>query len=377
MLNHVLKQKYQSLLAKADIEIDGSRAWDIQVRHNGLYRRVLLDGTLGLGEAYMDGWWECARIDLMMMRIMRSKVHHNVRSFSLRSLPQLYDFLFTVCANLQKIKRAFRVGEQHYDLSAELFEAMLDKRMIYSCGYWKTADTLAQAQEAKLKLVFDKLLLEPKMRVLDIGCGWGGAARYAAEHYDVSITGITISKEQAAYAKQRCRGLPIEIHLQDYRELNATYDRIYSIGMFEHVGYKNHRTYLQTVRNALIPDGLSVLHTIGNSTTRYITDPWIARYIFPNSLVPSAKQITAACEGLFVIEDWHNFGLDYATTLRAWFDNFDKHWAQLKRTYDERFYRMWKYYLLSCAGAFLARDCNTWQIVLSPNGTEQCYHAPR
>ena len=372
MLNTILKKKYQALLEKADIKINGNRPWDMQVHNKDLYKRVLLQGSLGLGEAYMDGWWECERIEQMIMRVLRSEIYNSVKSLS-----YLYDFFLSLCLNLQKVKRAFHIGEQHYDLSYELFKAMLDKRMIYSCGYWKTANNLDDSQEAKLKLIFDKLFLEPGMRVLDIGCGWGGAARYAAEHYDVLVTGITVSKEQARYAQNNCRGLPVEIHLQDYRKLNTKYDRIYSIGMFEHVGYKNHKTYLQTVRNALTSEGLFVLHTIGSNTTKHITDPWVSRYIFPNSLIPSAKQITSACESLFVIEDWQNFGLDYAETLLAWFDNFNEHWEKLKQGYDERFYRMWKYYLLSCAGAFLARDCNTWQIVLSPNGTRQCYHAPR
>ena len=372
MLNTILKRKYQNFLERADIKINGDRPWDIWVKNEDVYSRILLHGSLGFGESYMDGWWECQQIDQMIMRIFQSRVHENIKS-----LPYLYDFFTTLFLNLQRIKRALRVGEQHYDLSYDLFKAMLDKRMIYSCGYWNTANNIDQAQEAKLKLIFDKLLLEPGMHVLDIGCGWGGAARYAAEHYDVTVTGITISQEQARYAQENCRQLPVTIQLQDYRHLDKKYDRIYSIGMFEHVGYKNHRTYLKTVRDALTADGLSVLHTIGNNTTQYITDPWIAKYIFPNSLIPSAKQITKACENLFVIEDWHNFGLDYAKTLLAWFNNFDAHWEQLKQNYDPRFYRMWKYYLLSCAGAFLARDCNTWQIVLSPNGTKQCYRAPR
>ncbi|MBC6413422.1 MAG: cyclopropane fatty acyl phospholipid synthase [Chromatiales bacterium] len=372
MLNTILKRKYQILLEKADIKINGDRPWDIQVHNEALYKRVSLQGSLGFGESYMEGWWECESIEEMIRRVMQSKVYDNAKS-----LPHLYDFFIALLLNLQKIKRAFQVGKQHYDLSYDLFKSMLDKRMIYSCGYWKMADDLDAAQEAKLKLIFDKLLLEPGMQLLDIGCGWGGAAKYAAEHYGVSVTGITISKEQQLYAINNCRGLPIEIRLQDYRTLQQKYDRIYSIGMFEHVGYKNHSTYLKTVRNILAPQGLSVLHTIGSSRTQYVTDPWIAKYIFPNSLIPSAKQITTACENLFVIEDWQNLGLDYAKTLLAWFRNFDEHWEKFKHDYDERFYRMWKYYLLSCAGAFLARNLHTWQIVLSPNGTRECYRAPR
>lgn len=372
IFNTLLKKNYQRLLKKADIELNGSRPWDIQVHNPALYSRVFTKGSLGLGEAYMDGWWDCSRIDQMVMRIFKANLYQ-----STKALPHLLALTINALTNLQKIQRAFCIGEKHYDLSNELFEKMLDKRMIYSCGYWKNANNLSEAQEAKLKLVFDKLYLEPGMTVLDIGCGWGGAARFAAEHYGVSVTGITVSKEQVAYAQNNCAGLPIKIYLKDYRKLEEQYDRIYSIGMFEHVGYKNHRTYFKVVRRLLKKGGLSLLHTIGNSTTQYVTDPWISKYIFPNSLIPSAKQLTKAVEDLFIIEDWQNFGPDYAKTLIAWFDNFDKSWESLKLNYDERFYRMWKYYLLTCAGAFLGRNSQTWQLVLSPEGTDSCYHAPR
>ena len=372
MLSHLLKKKYQHILKKADIELDGERPWDIRVHNPTLYRRVWTKGNLGLGEAYMDGWWECDRIDQMVMRIFKADIYKKTRA-----LPHLFALFVSGLSNLQKIQRAFHIGEQHYDLSNELFECMLDRRMIYSCGYWKNANNLDEAQQAKLKLVFDKLYLERGMTVLDIGCGWGGAARFAAEHYGVSVTGITVSKQQAEFARNNCAGLPIKIDLQDYRNLNGQYDRIYSIGMFEHVGYKNHRIYFETVRRLLKKDGLSLLHTIGSNTTQYVTDPWISKYIFPNSLIPSAKQLSQALEGLFVIEDWQNFGPDYAQTLLAWFDNFNHNWESLKSKYDERFYRMWKYYLLTCAGSFLGRSSQTWQLVLSAEGTNQCYHAPR
>jgi len=296
---------------------------------------------------------------------------------SISSPSYLLDRTIALLTNPQKLRRAFHIGERHYDISHRLFEQMLDKRMIYSCGYWKTADNLDDAQEAKLKLVFDKLMLKPGMRILDIGCGRGGAACYAAEHYDVSVTGITVSEQQAHYARHNCRDLPVEIRLQDYRKLDTGYDRIYSIDMFEHVGYKNHKTCLKTIRRCLKPDGLSLLHTIGGNTTRHLTDPWIDRYIFPNSLISSARQITTASEGLFVIEDWQNLGPDYARTLLSWYENFNSHWRQLEKACDRRFYRMWKYYLLSCAGAFLARSLQTWQVVMSPHGNTQTYHSPR
>jgi cyclopropane-fatty-acyl-phospholipid synthase len=255
---------------------------------------------------------------------------------------------------------------------------MLDKRMMYSCGYWKNVTTLDQAQEAKLDLICRKLELKPGMRLLDIGCGWGGMAAYAAEKYGVTVIGITVSKEQVGYAREHCRDLPVTIELQDYRKQEGTFDRIVSIGMFEHVGHKNFQTFMECLRKLLCPDGLALLHTIGSNRTVTVVDKWISRYIFPNSMLPSARQITAAAEGFFVIEDWHNFGIDYDTTLMHWFRNFDSAWEELRGgKYDQRFYRMWKYYLLSCAGSFRARQNQLWQLVLSPMGCVNGYCAPR
>ena len=254
---------------------------------------------------------------------------------------------------------------------------MLDERLIYSCGYWKNASTLNEAQEAKLDLVCRKLGLRPGMRVLDIGCGWGGAAKFAAEKYKVEVVGITVSKEQVKFGKEYCRGLPVEIHLQDYHSLKGTFDRIFSLGMIEHVGYKNFGAFFRVVNNCLKDDGLFLLHTIGGNYSVTSTDPWIERYIFPNSMMPSARQICANIEGLFVFENWHNFGTDYDTTLMHWFRDFHENWNAIKKDYDERFYRMWKYYLLSCAGSFRARKNQLWQIVLSPNGVPGGYRSLR
>jgi cyclopropane-fatty-acyl-phospholipid synthase len=221
------------------------------------------------------------------------------------------------------------------------------------------------------------LNLEPGMRVLDIGCGWGGAAKFAAERYGVKVVGITVSQEQEKAARELCQGLPVEIHLQDYRDINGVFDRVYSIGMFEHVGYKNYSTYMRVVVDRLKKDGLFLLHTIGANASYISNDAWVERYIFPNSMLPSQQQIAAAIEGKFVIEDWHNFGPDYDKTLLHWWKNFENHWNSLKDNYDERFYRMWRYYLLTFAGAFRARHNQLWQIVMSPKGTSGRYHAPR
>jgi cyclopropane-fatty-acyl-phospholipid synthase len=291
----------------------------------------------------------------------------------------LLDMLVAKVVNLQTKSRAFRVGREHYDIGNELYERMLDRRMMYSCAYWKDAADLDAAQEAKLDLSARKLGLEPGMRVLDIGCGWGGTAQFFAERYGCEVVGVTVSREQAEYGRELCRGLPVEIRLQDYRDVHERFDRVVSIGMFEHVGYRNYRTFMEAVRRNLAEEGLLLLHTIGGNRSVHQGDPWLSRYIFPNSMLPSAKQITTAAEGLFVLEDWHNFGAHYDTTLQHWFANFRAHWPELRDSYgySERFARMWTYYLLSCAGSFRARHNQLWQVVLSPHGVPGGYQAPR
>ena len=363
MSTKALSRKIARLLAQADIKINGGRPWDIHVINKDFYAAVLTHGSLGLGESYMAGWWECQKLDEFFFRVLRAGLDEQSRSWA-----WLYDIIKARLCNLQKPSRAFTIGHHHYDIGNELYQHMLDRHMIYSCGYWEQAETLDQAQEAKLDLVCRKLQLQPGMRLLDIGCGWGGTARFAAQRYGVEVVGVTVSACQAEFGRQLCRGLPVEIRLQDYRELNETFDRIVSIGMFEHVGYKNYATYMKVARRCLKNDGLFLLHTIGSNRSRTRTDPWIARYIFPNSMVPSARQISAALEGLFVLEDWHNFGSDYDRTLLQWFDNFHRAWNELREQYDVRFYRMWKYYLLASAGAFRARSNQLWQVLLSPTG---------
>ncbi|EAP72903.1 Cyclopropane-fatty-acyl-phospholipid synthase [Ralstonia solanacearum UW551] len=203
---------------------------------------------------------------------------------------------------------------------------------------------------------------------LDIGCGWGSFMRFAAERYGVQCTGATISAEQADFVRTRCAGLPIEVRLADYRDLDGRFDRIVSLGMFEHVGRKNHETYLRVAERCLADDGLLLLHTIGRNATGHGTDPWIDRYIFPNGEIPTLADIGLACEDRFVVEDLHNFGADYDRTLMAWHANFEAAWPVFAGTLGPRFRRMWRYYLLSCAGAFRARDLQLWQWVLSKPG---------
>ena len=356
------------MLEAADIRIGGSRPWDVRVLNEHIYDRVVADGMLGVGEGYVDGWWECDQLDEMICRAFQADFHRDIR-------PLNY-LLFTLDArlrNLQSKARAFDVGTQHYDLGNELYRAMLDKRMLYSCAYWKNAQSLEEAQEHKLDLIARKLQLEPGMKVLDIGCGWGGALEYFAERYGVEGVGITISEEQADMARENCQAWPIEIRLQDYRNLGEQFDRVFSIGMFEHVGHKNYQTYMATVRQCLKPEGLFLLHTIGGRFSEARTDPWLTRYIFPNGMLPSPAQITTAAEGLLNIEDWHNFPKDYERTLLCWYDRFEAAWPELSQRYDERFFRMWRYYLLACAGGFRAGGNQLWQIVFSRDGLPNGY----
>ena len=362
------RKRLEALLAAADIRFNGDRPWDVQVHNEQLYPRVFAQGQLGIGEAYMDGWWDCEQIPEMICRAYRAQFHRRVQPAR--------DVFFTLQArlmNLQRRRRAFQVAERHYDLDNDLFRAMLDKRMIYSCGYWMRAKTLDEAQEHKLDLIARKLQFEPGMKVLDIGCGWGGALNYFAKKYGVSGVGITVSRDQCETAQNLCAGQPIEIRRQDYRELDERFDRVYSIGMFEHVGYKNYRTYMEVVRRCLKPDALFLLHTIGGVRSLPRPNAWIHKYIFPNSHLPSAKQITSAAEDVLQLEDWHNFPQDYDRTLMCWHDNFVSAWEELKANYDERFYRMWTYYLLMCAGGFRARGSQLWQLVLSADGVRAGY----
>lgn len=363
------------LAAEAGIAFNGMQPWDIQVYDEGLYRRILTQGSLGFGEAYMDGQWECRQLDELFTRLM--SVDADTRIGGWARLRLLGEILRHGLFNLQSTRRAFQVGEHHYDTGNDIFEAMLDPTMSYSCAYWSQASDLAEAQRAKLDLICRKLELQPGEHLLEIGCGWGGLARYAAENYGVRVTGLTVSREQQALARDRCAGLPINIELMDYRELTGTFDKVASVGMFEHVGPKNYDAYFSAADRVLKNGGLFLLHTIGIYATAGHTDAWIDKYIFPNGKLPSVRELAAALENHFLIEDWHNFGSDYDKTLMAWWERFDQAWPSLQAKYDERFYRMWHYYLMCSAGFFRSRQGLLWQLVLSKRNRSGVYRSVR
>lgn len=364
---------FTKLLTQADITINGSRPWDIIVHNPKLYQRVLQEGSLGLGESYMDGWWDCKDLDVFFTKIFTAELDKKVA----KNWSDIFNALMIRLFNYQTKELSLEVGKKHYDLSNEFFKAMLDKRMIYSCAYWKNAKTLDEAQEHKLDLICRKLGLKKGMTLLDIGCGWGGLAMYAAQKYGVEVTGITISKEQFEYAQANKGSLPVTFYMKDYRDCGKHYDRIVSVGMFEHVGTKNYSEYMGVVDKCLKDDGIALIHTIGSNITNYTPDPWINKYVFPNGILPSLVEITKTVEGDFILEDIHNFGADYDKTLMAWNENFEKAWPRFKDEYGERFYRMWRYYLLSCAAGFRSRTLQLWQFVLSKKGVPGGYESIR
>jgi cyclopropane-fatty-acyl-phospholipid synthase len=352
------------LLAHADIQLDGSRPWDITVRDDRLWARILRDGSLGFGEAYVDGWWDTDALDETIDRLCRARLRDHVKD----NWVLLAHAVKARILNLQSTSRSTGNGQHHYDIGNDLYEAMLDPRMLYTCAYFQPGDSLEAAQTRKLDLVATKIGLRPGMRVLDLGCGWGGFAAYAAER-GATVTGYTVSAEQVAWAKHKYAHLPVDIRQEDYRNASGSFDAVVSIGLMEHVGPKNYRAYFELVDRLLAPDGVAFVHTIGGNKTTAHIEPWFDKYIFPNAVLPTLSALVAAMQGLFIPEDVHNIGEHYDPTLMAWWRNFEAAWPRLDERYGHQFYRMWKYYLLSCAGGFRARETQLFQLVMTRQGT--------
>ncbi|MBU2027744.1 MAG: cyclopropane fatty acyl phospholipid synthase [Proteobacteria bacterium] len=361
------REMIEQLFSETGVRVNGPDPWDIQVRDERFYTRVLKEGSLGLGEAYMEGWWDCLRIDEFICRLLKGNLGEKIKG----NLRSRFFYLSARIFNLQSPSRAGIIARKHYDLGNDLFFSFLDPDNQYSCAYFQGTDDLAEAQQKKLDLICRKIDLQRQDHLLDIGCGWGGLARYAADHYGCSVTAVNISEEQIRYARELCKNLPVKILREDYRQIQGSFDKIVSVGMFEHVGKKNYGTFMRVAHRCLKEGGIFLLHTIGGNASRVNCDPWINRYIFPNGMLPSIAQIGRAAERLFVIEDIHNLGPHYEKTLMSWNDRFQKAWTRLAGRYDKIFKRMWEYYLLAYAGAFRARHIQIWQIIMTKPGAGQ------
>lgn len=355
----------RSLLDRAGVTVGGDAPHDIIVHDERFYSRVLRDGPLGFGESYVDGWWDSRALDETVYRILCAGVDEKIPAWASGLLA-----LQARVQNLQSMSRATEVGKRHYDVGNDLYRAMLDRRMAYTCAYWKDAADIDQAQEAKLDLVCRKIGLKPGMRVLDLGCGWGSFARFAAER-GAEVTGYTISQRQVELGRELCAGMPVELRLDDYRNAHGQFDAVVSIGIMEHVGPANYGTYMEVVDRCLVQGGIGFIHTIaGNRSTNHI-DPWVHRYIFPNAVLPTLSQMAAAMEGRFVVEDVHNIGPHYDRTLMSWVERFEAAWPSLRDQYGDRFYRLWRYYLLISAATFRSRQNQLFQMVFTRTPTPQ------
>ena len=366
----------RELFDSAGVGVEGKKPGDILVKNDAFYGRLVRDASIGLGESYMEEWWECEELDLFIEKLLRVDVKKKIQG----SLKMKLLTVQAVLTNMQSRARAKQVAEAHYDIGNDLYEVMLCPRMVYTCGYWKgektiDAKTLAAAQEAKLELICKKAGLKEGMRVLDLGCGFGGFAMYAAEKYGCEVLGVTISTEQQKWgsATARKKGLDkVELRLQDYRTVGGKFDAVVSIGMMEHVGWKNHRTLMEVIHRCLKTESVAVVHTIGSNEAQKHGIPFFEKYIFPNAASPSMGQLGRALDNLLVIEDVHNIGPDYRPTLLAWWKNFEAGYHTLdQKKYDRRFWRMWRFYLLAAAGAVAARESQLWHLVLTHIGREQ------
>lgn len=367
-----LKRLVTRTFSRAGVAINGDRACDIQVLKERFYRRAAR-GPLGLGEAYMDRDWDVRSLDDLFRRVITADLGRS----AIAMLNRLLLNLRARFSNLQSRRRAAAVAETHYDLDHRMYELFLGPYNQYTCCFFRDTDDLEQAEIIKLEMICDKLEIGSGDRVLDIGCGWGGFARYAASTRGCAVTGVTISQEQASCAERFTRGLPVDIVLADYRDLPervaGRFDKVLICGMIEHVGYKNYSALMQVVDTMLEDDGLFLLHTIGNADDTRVVDPWIEKYIFRNSMAPSMGQLVRSFSRRFVVHDWENYGHYYSQTLSAWQQNFERNWEAIRalksrRPFDERFRRMWNYYLLSCKAAFDVEDLLLWQIVMGKLG---------
>lgn len=374
-----MQRQIEDLLGEIGVTVNGNKPYDVKIHDPRLYNKILLKQSVGAGEGYVEGMWDCDQLDELYYRICRHKSYNKIYSKSKAFFVTLRNSIF----NQQTPEKSEKVAKVHYNLGNTLYERMLGKSMAYTCGYWKNAKDLDEAQFAKYELICQKLDLRPGERVLELGCGWGGLAKYMAEKYGCEVVAFDIGKEPYTYAKELCQDLPVQVYQCDWRAVNVynptriKFDKLVSVGVLEHVGYKNYDLFLKISRDFIKDDGIFLLHSIGGNMSRNYCDAWINQYIFPNGHLPSLKQLGKAYENKFIIEDFHNIGPYYENTLLGWHKNLNDHWDELKNHYDEKFHRMMNFYLLTCAGGFRAREMQLWQFVLTPHGIEKGYKSIR
>lgn len=368
------------LLHNAGIDVGG-----VEIHDKSALLEVMKGGTLALGETYMAKRWDCRDLDKLMTEVLRKRSTGKLKLTFRDGFGLIWGAISDWGLNPQMDGGSLVVGKHHYDIGNTMFRHMLGSEMIYSCGYWKGLSNWApqtdldKAQLSKMEMICRKLKIEKGMRILDIGCGWGGFARYTAGEYGAKVVGITISKEQYKYCQEQddeTYGGGCEFYLASYYDLpeldesfEGSFDRVVSIGMCEHVGYKNYQTFMNIQCQMLKPGGMVMLHTIVGNESKLRGDSWYEKYIFPNSMLPSLSQLASAAENVLVMEDIHNIGVHYDKTLMAWHKNFNQSIDlindELDEPMDETFIRMWNYYLLFSAALFRSRTIQLYQIVLS------------
>jgi cyclopropane-fatty-acyl-phospholipid synthase len=349
----------------------GSPAVTMHLHDRSLHQRLLIDPELALGEAYMEGTLtieEGSLYDLLYICTVHVDALDHHPALRMR---QRLDELGKSMQQYNPAPRAKQNVAHHYDLSDQLYDFFLDADRQYSCAYFPTGrETLDEAQQRKLIHIGAKLLLEPGMKVLDIGCGWGGLALFLARAGQVDVTGVTLSEEQLQVARKRAKAVgltrQVHFHLRDYREETGTYDRIASVGMFEHVGVRHYDEFFTRIRRLLKEDGVALLHSIGRMTGPGTTNPWIRKYIFPGGYAPALSEVLAAIERARLwVTDVEILRLHYARTLREWSRRFAEHRAEVAALYDERFCRMWEFYLAASEISFRNLGHMVFQVQLA------------
>jgi len=361
-------------LTRAGVTVNGPNPWDIRVLDNRLFRRVVGTRELGFGDSYVEGWWECDRIDELVTRILRTGIK--------RILPPGISGLTlaarSVITNTQGSERAGDNATAHYGQHDALLRLILGEPLVYSCADWRDATDLADAQHAKIDRLASKLQLRPGMRVLDIGCGWGATADYLSTRHGVIVVGITPVAAQATHAARHHRHSDVSFVTTDFSNFTSPkpFDRIYSVGMVEHVGPKNLKPFFRHCQDLLVDDGIMFHQTIGRRTPRASTDAWIDRRIFPGGAIPSVQQLSRAWSAGWVLEDFENLGPDYDRTLMAWLGLLEGKKDQVLDQFGEEMYRTFRFYFQYCAGAFRARELQLWQLVLTKHPAPYQYRRP-